>query len=144
MMKVYDPEETYQRIKDGTDTAFSLLTQFHNPNWNLKMTTDYIVDVFNDEMEGVTLFLWMISIARKEIELDLLERRVLAQISGLIPEYQNGDYDRDLQDVNKEMVAEDVAFILDHVELRPVELVPDEEYSQLDDEYADDPVYQRA
>ncbi|MBR6851148.1 MAG: hypothetical protein IKM88_12985, partial [Lachnospiraceae bacterium] len=86
MMKVYDPEETYQRIKDGTDTAFSLLTQFHNPNWNLKMTTDYIVDVFNDEMEGVTLFLWMISIARKEIELDLLERRVLAQISGLIPE----------------------------------------------------------
>ena len=108
------------------------------------MTTDYIVDVFNDEMEGVTLFLWMISIARKEIELDLLERRVLAQISGLIPEYQNGDYDRDLQDVNKEMVAEDVAFILDHVELRPVELVPDEEYSQLDDEYADDPVYQRA
>lgn len=76
---------------------------------------------WSDDMSGTTsAFLWFISIAVRELELGILEDRVLAQISYHIPLYDQGEY-HDLEQEEKEMVDKDVAFIKSKAALIPVD-----------------------
>lgn len=108
---------SYKEYKEGAEDAFHL---FEYDNWPAEHVTNYLAenDWYGEGLIGTSAFLWYISIATRELELNCLEDRVLAQISYHIPLYSNGDY-RDLEPEEKKLVDKDVVFIKSKVSLIP-------------------------
>ena len=70
-------------------------------NYTPEDVTDWMTDEDNMYLVGTSLFLWLISIAVREIELNILEERVLCNVSYHIPLYDQGEY-HDLEADEKE------------------------------------------
>lgn len=123
-MRVKD-DCTYAEYKDNALGAFHL---FEHDNWPAEHVTNYLTedDWYGDGLIGTSAFMWYLSIAAREIELECLEDRVLAQVSYHIPLYDKGDY-HDLEPAEKEMVDKDVEFIKSRVTLIPVDKLKEEE-----------------
>ena len=77
-----------------------------------------MTDEDNEYLEGTSLFLWIISITVREIELNILEDRVLCQASFHIPLYDKGEY-HDMDSEEKKLIDKDIAFIKSKVQLIP-------------------------
>ena len=122
-MRVKD-DCTYAEYKDNALGAFHL---FEHDNWSAEHVTNYLAedDWYGDGLVGNSAFLWYISIATRELELDCLEERVLAQISYHIPLYDKGDY-HDLNPEEKKLGDKDVKFIKSNVRLIPVDQLKEE------------------
>ena len=109
----------YKEYKEGAEDAFHL---FEHDNWPAEHVTNYLVeeDWYGDGLIGTSAFMWYLSVAVREIELNCLEDRVLAEVSYHIPLYDNGDY-HDLEPAEKEMVDKDVKYIKSKVALIPAD-----------------------
>jgi hypothetical protein len=112
-----DPELTYQDYKDGVIDAFSLLGDKHYEK--AENITNYMADEYDDLLikDSTSLVIWLISIGEYEVRHDILEDRVLAQLSYYIPHFKNGEYNSDLSDDELEQVEADVDYILSKVKL---------------------------
>ena len=110
---------SYKEYKEGAEDAFHL---FEWNNWSAEQVTNYLTeeDWYGDGLIGTSAFMWYLSVAVREIELNCLEDRVLAQISYHIQIYDQGEY-HDLEPEEKEMVDKDVTFIKSKVTLIPVD-----------------------
>lgn len=108
---------TYQEYKEEMAGAFC---QFEKYGATPAQVTNFLThEDWDSEMEGTTsAYLWYLAIAVRELELDILEDRVLAQISFHIPFYDQGDY-HDLDPKEKELVDADVTFVKSKVSLIP-------------------------
>lgn len=128
-----DPELSYQDYKDGVDECFWRLGC--NENWEkAENITDWMADEDDDLLitGSTSLALWIISIGEYEVRHDILEERVLAQLSYHIPQFQAGTYTEDLTEEEYEQVKKDVEYILSKVKLYDkVEEISDEEYERI-------------
>lgn len=108
---------TYKEYKEGAEDAFHL---FEHDNWSAEHVTNYLAedDWYGEGLIGTSAFMWYLSVAVREIELNCLEDRVLAQVSYHIPLYDQGEY-HDLEPEEKEMVDKDLAYIKSKVSLIP-------------------------
>ena len=109
----------YREYKDGAEDAFRL---FEIDNWPAEHVTNYLTedDWYRDGLIGTSAFMWYLAVATREVELNCLEERVLAQISYHIPLYDQGEY-HDLEPEEKELVDKDIAYIKSKVLLIPKE-----------------------
>ena len=75
-----------------------------------------MTDEDNELLIGTSEALWIISIGAYEVEHDILEERVLEQLSYHIPRYEMGKYN-DITPEERELLEKDIAFIRSKVEL---------------------------
>ena len=78
---------TYQVYKDNVDVAMRYII-FHG--WSPRQVTDRMTDEDNELLIGTSEALWIISIGAYEVEHDILEERVLEQLSYHITRYEMG------------------------------------------------------
>lgn len=122
-----DPELMYQDYKDGVEDAFSLLgsigceTAERITNWLADEDDDLLIE------DSTSLVIWLISIGEYEVRHNILEDRVLAQLSHYIPEFNKGVYNEDLTEEEYEQVKADVEYILSKVKLYDKVVPVDEE-----------------
>lgn len=112
-MRVHD-DLTYQEYKEGVMSSFCLLDD--KGYETAEDITNYMTDEDGELFVGTSLALWIISIGAYEVEHDLLEDRVLEQLSYHIPRYEMGKYD-DVTAEEKELLEKDIAFIKSKVKL---------------------------
>jgi hypothetical protein len=112
-----DPELTYQDYKEGVHDAFLLLG--HRGCETAEDITNYMTDEDNELLidDSTSLVIWLVSIGEYEIRHNLLEERVLAQLSHYIPLFKQGRYNEDLTEEEFEQVNADVDYILSKVKL---------------------------
>ena len=110
---------TYSEYKDNALGAFH---QYEHFGATSEQVTNYLAedDWRGEGLKGTSAFLWYLSVATREVELDCLEERVLCEISFHIPLYEQGEY-HDLADDEKELVDKDIAYIKSKVLLIPKE-----------------------
>ena len=121
-MRVKD-DLTYQEYKDGVTSAFCLLG---DPGWDTeKNITNYIADEEDEMLIGTSLAMWIISIGAYEVEHDILEDRVLEQLSYHIPRYEMGKYP-DMSDDEKRLIEKDIKMIKEKVKLIPLKSYEDD------------------
>ncbi|MBR0342264.1 MAG: hypothetical protein IJH64_08470 [Oscillospiraceae bacterium] len=108
---------TYLEYKEAVTDAFHL---YEEDGFLPEQVTDYLEDEdWTSEMKGTTsAFMWFVSIAVREIELGILEDRVLAQISFHIPLYEQGEY-HDLDFDEKDLLEKDLKYIRTNIKLIP-------------------------
>ncbi len=116
---------TYTEYKEEMLSVFG---QYERFGATPEQVTNFLThEDWTDEMSGTTsAFLWFVSIAVRELELEILEDRVLAQISYHIPLYDQGEY-HDLEPEEKVLVDKDLAFIKSNVTLSPVDQLKESE-----------------
>lgn len=121
-----EPELTYQDYKDGVSDAFHLLGD--RDFETAEDITNYMTDEDDDLLvpNSTSLAIWIISIGEYEVRHDLLEQRVLEQLSYHIPRFQMGKYVEDLTAEELEQVKEDIDYILSRVELIKVRTLEDD------------------
>lgn len=110
---------TYAEYKDGVIGAFHLYEGgYFSPE---EVTNYWASEDWTDDMDNTTSgFLWFLSLAVREIELGVLEERVICQLSVYIPSYDKGEFD-DLAPEEEDMVKKDVRFIKSKVALIPTD-----------------------
>lgn len=122
-----DPELTYQDYKDGVEDAFSILG--HKGHETADTITNWLADEDDDLLipNSTSLAIWIISIGEYEVRHNILEDRVLEQLSYHIPRFQMGKYVDDLSEEEYEQVKADIDYILSKVELIKLENLEDDE-----------------
>ena len=111
-MRVED-DLTYQEYKEGVSDC---MNQIKRSGWTARQVTDWMTEEDNEFLVGTSEALWIISIGAYEVEHDILEERVLEQLSYHIPRYEMGKYS-DITPEEKELLEKDIAFIKSKVEL---------------------------
>ncbi|MGL4790368.1 MAG: hypothetical protein ACRCW1_03070 [Anaerotignaceae bacterium] len=106
---------TYLEYKEGVESAFHLLGKRNYEK--AENVTNYITDEWNESLFGAGEMLFIISIGEYEIRNDLLEDRVLEQLSYHIPRFKMGKYDEGLTEEEHKQVSEDIEYILSKIEL---------------------------
>lgn len=76
---------TYQEYKENVEDAMRYIK---NHGWTPRQVTDRMTDEDNELLIGTSEALWIISIGAYEVEHDILEERVLEQLSYHIPRYE--------------------------------------------------------
>lgn len=112
-----DPEYVYSEYKERVEGAFHLLGR--KGHETADTITDWMADE-DDELlieDSTSLVIWLISIGEYEVRHNILEDRVLAQLSHYIPEFNKGVYNEDLTEEEYEQVKADVEYILSKVKL---------------------------
>jgi hypothetical protein len=104
---------TYQEYKDS---VFGYMNRIKRSGWTVREVTDWMTENDNDLLVGTSEALWIISIGAYEVEHDILEERVLEQLSYHIPRYEMGKYS-DITPEEKELLEKDIAYIKSKVEL---------------------------
>lgn len=104
---------TYQEYKEG---VFGAMLLMELRGCTAEEVTDYMTDEDNDLLVGTSEALWIISIGAYEVEHNILEERVLEQLSYHIPRYEMGKYS-DITEEEKELLEKDIAFIKSKVTL---------------------------
>lgn len=107
---------TYNEWKESIYDAFLLYEEKHYPS--AEMCVNYIMgqeEEYHDGFEfvGTTIFLFLLSVAVREVELDILEDRVRKAVSFHIILYDDGEYKEDLAPEEIEPVEKDIAFLKD-------------------------------
>lgn len=115
-MRAY-PEYIYAKYKENVEDDFQLLGE--DGYETAEKVTDWMADFYDRLLvaESTSLAIWLISIAEYEIRHDILEDRVLVQLSHYIPEFNRGVYDKDLTEEEYKQVKADVDYILSKVKL---------------------------
>ena len=113
-----DPEYIYREYKEGVHDAFSLMGC--KGYETADKITDWMADDDDDLLipNSTSLVIWLISIGEYEVRHNILEDRVLAQLSHYIPEFNKGVYNEDLTEEEYKQVKADVDYILSKVKLR--------------------------
>lgn len=121
-----DPQYTYQDYKDNVQGSFNVLGDENYETAD--KITDWMTDVDDNLFvpNSTSLALWMISLGEYEIRHDILEHRVLVEISYHIPRFQMGKYVEDLSEEEYEQVKADVDYILSKIELVKVKTLEDD------------------
>ena len=121
-----DPELTYQDYKDGVKDAFRLMD--YKGHETADTITDWMADDDDDLLipNSTSLAIWIISIGEYEVRHNILEDRVLEQLSYHIPRFQMGKYVDDLSEEEYKQVKEDVDYILSKVNLIKVRTLEDD------------------
>ena len=104
---------TYQEYKENVEDAMRYIK---NHGWTPRQVTDRMTDEDNELLIGTSEALWIISIGAYEVEHDILEERVLEQLSYHIPLYEMGKYN-DITPEERELLEKDIALIRSKVEL---------------------------
>ena len=104
---------TYQEYKESTEDYMRFIK---HSGWTVRQVTDCMTEEDNDLLIGTSEALWIISIGAYEVEHDILEERVLEQLSYHIPRYEMGKYS-DITPEEKEILEKDIAYIKSKVEL---------------------------
>ena len=104
---------TYQEYKESVS---NYMNRIKRSGWTVKEVTDWMTENDNELLIGTSEALWIISICAYEVEHDILEERVLEQLSYHIPRYEMGKYS-DITPEEKELLEKDIAFIKSKVEL---------------------------
>lgn len=104
---------TYQEYKEGVEDAMRFM---EHSGWTVRQVTDRMTDEDNELLIGTSEALWIISIGAYEVDHDILEERVLEQLSYHIPRYEMGKYN-DITPEERELLEKDIALIRSKVEL---------------------------
>lgn len=120
----YDDGLLYREYKEGVHDCMNCR---NNPGWSVKMVTDRMTEEDNDMLRGTSLALWIISIGEYEVRHNILEDRVLEQLSYHIPRFHAGRYTADLSEEEYQQVKEDVEFIESRVTLYKLKSYEDDE-----------------
>ena len=104
---------TYQEYKDN---VLDYMMHYERLGWEPRQVTDWMTEEDSELLIGTSEALWMISIGAYEVEHDILEERVLEQLSYHIPRYEMGKYN-DITPEERELLEKDIAFIRSKVEL---------------------------
>ena len=104
---------TYQEYKEDVEDAMRFM---EHSGWTVRQVTDRMTDEDNELLIGTSEALWIISIGAYEVEHDILEERVLEQLSYHIPRYEMGKYN-DTTPEERELLEKDIALIRSKVEL---------------------------
>ena len=104
---------TYQEYKESVS---DYMHRINRSGWTVQEVTDWMTENDNELLIGTSEALWIISIGAYEVEHDILEERVLEQLSYHIPRYEMGKYS-DITPEEKELLEKDIAFIKSKVEL---------------------------
>ena len=108
-----EEDMTYQEYKEGVESCMKRIERY---GWSVREVTDCMTEEDNDLLIGTSEALWIISIGAYEVEHDILEERVLEQLSYHIPRYEMGKYS-DITPEEKEILEKDIAYIKSKVEL---------------------------
>ena len=108
-----EEDMTYQEYKEGVESCMNM---WKYSDWTPRQVTDWMTEEDNDLFVGTSEALWIISIGAYEVEHDILEERVLEQLSYHIPRYEMGKYS-DITPEEKELLEKDIAYIKSKVEL---------------------------
>lgn len=108
-----DDDLTYQEYKDSVESNMSLIK---HSGWTPRQVTDWMTEEDNELLVGTSEALWIISIGAYEVEHDILEERVLEQLSYHIPRYEMGKYN-DITPEERELLEKDIVYIRSKVEL---------------------------
>ena len=121
-----ESELIYQDYKDGVHDAFGLLG--HKGWEKAENITDYMTDEDNYLLipNSTSLALWIISIGEYEVRHNILEDRVLEQLSYHIPRFEAGRYTDDLTDEEYEQIKKDVEYIKSKITLYKLNNYEDE------------------
>ena len=119
---------SYNEYKDGVLGAFHLLGErgYQTP----EDVTNYIVDedIESDSAVRTSIALELFAIGEYEVRNNLLEDRVLEQLSYHIPRFKMGKYDDDLTPEEHQQIEKDIDFILSKVKLyEGIDLSDDED-----------------
>ena len=106
-------ERTRETVKDRVHDALNLIELC---GWTPRQVTDWMTEEDNELLIGTSEALWIISIGAYEVEHDILEERVLEQLSYHIPRYEMGKYN-DITPEERELLEKDIAFIRSKIEL---------------------------
>lgn len=119
-MRIQD-DCTYQEYKEGVKGAFHL---FEINGFSPEEVTDYWVheDWSSDMNDTTSGFMWFLSVAVREIELGILEERVLCQLSHYMHKYDNGEFN-DLDPEERESVDRDVEYVKHKVKIIPEDIL---------------------
>lgn len=122
-----DPEYIYREYKERVHDAFCILGR--KGYETADKITDWMTDDDDDLLipNSTSLAIWIISIGEYEIRHNILEDRVLEQLSYHIPRFQMGKYVDDLSEEEYEQVKADIDYILSKVELIKLENLEDDE-----------------
>ena len=104
---------TYLEWKENVSDAFLL---HENDSWPAEGCTNYLIDEEYEnhigfEFVGATSFLFLLAVAVREIELDILEDRIRQAVSLDVVFYDRGKYVEDLSSEEKKLVDKDISFI---------------------------------
>ena len=105
--------EIEQEYKEDVEDAMRFM---EHSGWTVRQVTDRMTDEDNELLIGTSEALWIISIGAYEVEHDILEERVLEQLSYHIPRYEMGKYN-DTTPEERELLEKDIALIRSKVEL---------------------------
>ena len=111
-MRVVD-DMTYQEYKEGVSDC---MNQIKRSGWTARQVTDWMTEEDNEFLVGTSEALWIISIGAYEVEHNILEERVLEQLSYHIPRYEMGKYS-DITREEKELLEKDITYIKSKVTL---------------------------
>ncbi len=106
---------SYHEYKEGVHDKFNLLLHGFSDSEPYQLT-DSMVEEDAELFVGTSIALWMISLAEYEVRHNILEDRVLEQVSYHIHRYEMGKY-TDISDEEKEELEADIEFIKSHVKI---------------------------
>lgn len=121
-------DTSYQDFHDEVFNSMNM--DIFGAPYNVQNASDYVIEERLDWFcEGTTLFFIMLLMARWEIEHNLLEDRVIAQVRHYIPQYLRGDFEKEIFPEERGQVEADVRFVEAELIQRGIPLAdPDEPY----------------
>ncbi len=122
----YDDGLTYKEYKEEVEGSMYMIEKF---GYTAEEVTNYMTDEDNDMLvpNSTSLALWIISIGEYEIRHNILEDRVLEQLSWHIPRFHMGKYIDDLSKEELEQVKADIEYIESKVTLIKLKSYEDDE-----------------
>lgn len=119
-MRIED-DATYLEMKEELRDYFD--SRNEDEGEDAAFITDCIDNDLNWWFQGTSGYLRMLAIGAIEIEYGILEKRVLDQLSTIIPRYEAGQFNKDLiyEENEKESIDKDIAYIKSKVELVPLD-----------------------
>ena len=114
-----EDDETYPEMKETIEKFFKAMDE----NDTAEDITDWITEDLNWWFQGTSGELRMLAIGVIEVQQGILEKRVLNELSAIIPLYESGAYNKDITHEDNEdvLIKEDIEFIKKNVELLPTE-----------------------
>ena len=112
-----DYELTYQDMKDGVHDYFILAKD--GDLKDAEHSTSTMIDEWNDLFEdgSVETAMWFVGCVEYEIRHNQVEERMSGGAEYYIPMLENGDFDEDIFESERELLFNDIKFVKEHLGL---------------------------
>ena len=116
-----EDDETYPEMKETIGKFFKAMDE----NDTAEDITDWITEDLNWWFQGTSKDLRILAMGVEEVKRGILERRVLVELSAIIPGYEAGHYNRDItnEDNEDKVISDDIEYIKSNVELIDIDKI---------------------